>query len=188
VVGESKLMPVVSLREYARHRQISHTAVQKAIRQGRIRTTPEGQIDVEQADSDWDRNSSPSAKPAKTVPQEQMRTEPPRGPSYAQSRAVRELYMARLAKLEYEERSGKLVSAEEVVEAAFNRGRVTRDRMLTIPDRISCLLAAESDERKIYDMLTAEIRDALIELTTPERYEVLERRLGMNDNGSSSES
>jgi len=58
---------------------------------------------------------------------------PVSGPSYAQSRAIREAYLARLAKIEYEERLGKLISRDEVQVAAFNKFRMFRDGMLNIP-------------------------------------------------------
>lgn len=39
-------------------------------------------------------------------------------PDYQTSRAIREAYAARLAKLEFEERTGKLISSDEVKVAA----------------------------------------------------------------------
>jgi len=63
--------------------------------------------------------SHQAAAPERTAPG------PHPGPSYAQSRAVRELYLARLVKLDYEERTGKLVDAAEVAKAAFDDSCVT---------------------------------------------------------------
>src|SRR5689334_13581977 len=112
-------MALVSIRKYAEHRGVSHTAVQKAVKQGRIATI-NGQIDVEQADREWRRNTNPSAKV--TEPAGNTET-PSAGVTYAQSRAVRESYLARLAKIEFENRSGKLVSRDEVAIAAFTKAR-----------------------------------------------------------------
>lgn len=55
------------------------------------------------------------------------------GPSLAQSKAIREAYMARLAKLEYEEKSGKLVSADEVKAQWFKLITAAKTRILGIP-------------------------------------------------------
>ena len=60
----------VSIREYARQRGVSDTAVRKALKQGRITAEPDGTIDVDRADREW---SSNTAKPqtkqaAKTKP------------------------------------------------------------------------------------------------------------------------
>jgi len=76
---------------------------------------------------------------------------------------VRENYLARLAKIEFEERSGKLVSRDEVQVAAFNKFRTFRDGMLNIPDRVAAVLAAESDPARVHEILATEIRKALLE-------------------------
>jgi hypothetical protein len=86
-------------------------------------------------------------------------------PDYARARAVRETYLAKLAKIEFEERSGNLVSKHEVEVAAFNRFRTFRDGMLNIADRLSAVLAAEVDSASVHEILTTEIRKALEECT-----------------------
>ena len=155
-------MPV-SIRKYAQHRNVSHTAVQKAIRQGRIRLTPEGQIDIEQADRDWYRNTTPS--PERTPGRPRVLAERPAGPSFAQSRAVRELYMARLAKLDYEVRCGKLLDAREVENTVATIVRIARDRLLALPYRIAETVAAETNPAEVHSILNREIRAALTELS-----------------------
>lgn len=84
--------------------------------------------------------------------------------TYAQARAAREMYQARLARLEYEQKIGKLVSADEVKAEAFAAARRTRDAMLNISSRIANQLAAERDPAKISARLDDEIRRALREL------------------------
>jgi hypothetical protein len=162
-------MPLVSLRQYAKHRGVSHTAVEKAVKQGRIRTTPDGKIDVEEADRDWHRNSSPVNAPKQDRRSAQENDGAAHGPTYAQSRAVRELYLARLAKIEFEERAAKLVSRDEVTVAAFTKARTVRDNLLNISDRLAATLAAESDPSCVHQILTDEIRKALIELSRHNR-------------------
>ena len=169
-------MAIVSLRGYARHRSVSLRAVQKAIQSGRIRTTADGKIDTEQADAAWGRNTGPKARDTIAFPSPPPRSaaqpppEPPRadlgaagGLDYARARAVRENYLARLAKIEYEERLGKLISRDEVQVAAFNKFRQFRDHMLNIPDRLAAILAAETESAKCYEILATEIRKALNE-------------------------
>ena len=74
----------------------------------------------------------------------------PSGPTYSQSRAVRELYLARIAKIEFEERSAKLINRDEVTAAAFTKARTIRDNLLNIPDRLAAMLAAESDASMVH--------------------------------------
>ena len=80
---------------------------------------------------------------------------------YTKARAVREHYQARLAKIEYEERVGKLVSRDEIQVAAFNKFRQFRDQLLNIPERVTAMLAAESEPAKVHAILSEEIRRAL---------------------------
>lgn len=54
-------------------------------------------------------------------------------PTYAQSRAVREAYAARLSKLEYEERIGKLINADEVKFAWYKHITAAKTRIMGIP-------------------------------------------------------
>lgn len=172
----------LSIRAYAQHRGVSHTAVGKAIKAGRIPQEPDGTIDPAKADAAWNRNTLPSqnlnatAKSVETrvattpkVSTSQVSTplETTRAaaPDYQTSRAIREAYAARLAKLEYEERTGKLISAEDVSVRTFNLARRMRDRMLTLPRRLSAAFAAEQDARTIEQRLEDEIRQALEELS-----------------------
>lgn len=182
----------LSIRAYAQHRGVSHTAVGKAIKAGRIPQEPDGTIDPAKADAAWERNTLPSqnlnatAKPVETrvattpkvstrevstsqvsTPKVSTPLETTRAaaPDYQTSRAIREAYAARLAKLEYEERTGKLISAEDVSVRTFNLARRMRDRMLNLPRRLSAVFAAEQDARTIEQRMEDEIRQALEELS-----------------------
>ena len=48
----------ISIRAYARHRGVTDTAVHKAIRSGRVTPEADGTIDADQADAQWERNTS----------------------------------------------------------------------------------------------------------------------------------
>jgi hypothetical protein len=77
--------------------------------------------------------------------------------------------MARLAKIEFEARTAKLVSSDEVSVASFNRFRQFRDGMLNIPDRLAAVLAAEKNPRQVHELLATEIRKALTEFSDANR-------------------
>jgi hypothetical protein len=173
----------MSLRAYARHRGVSLRAVQKALQSGRISTREDGRLDADVADVNWARNTAPRpqppSKPTESKPpaphqnvhhhSDTPRREPTEplkvesGLEYSKARAVRETYLARLTKIDFEERTAKLVSSDEVQVAAFNRFRQFRDGMLNIPDRLAAVLAAESQPRRVHELLTTEIRKALLE-------------------------
>ena len=206
----------LSIRGYARHRGVSHTAVRKALSTGRIHADAKGTIDPSLADEEWasstnlskPRNSvigdpQPAAPRPRPQPQsshrapERVRYAPepahpePGSPnasggagrlvgSYADSRAARELFLARLAKLEFEERSGKLVDADKVRAQTFALGRRLRDAILAMPDRLAPVLVGQSEPAVIHRLLTEDIVACLGELSSapairqPERGERVE--------------
>lgn len=178
----------LSIRAYAQHRGVSHTAVAKAIKAGRISVDPDGKIDPTKADAQWARNTLPSQNPTTRAgnPPSKVATPPvstpvssrevatplePRAtaPDYQTSRAIREAYAARLAKLEYEERTGKLINADEVTVKHFNLARVLRDRLQQIPRKVApnivAAVVAQPDQRVVEDLLMDAIREALEELS-----------------------
>lgn len=114
-----------------------------------------------------ERVPAPAVPPAPPPPplEQPARDEPPasgrNAPTYAESRAIREAYQARLARLDYEERSGKLVNADQVKADAFKAGRTVRDALLNISGRIAHQLASETDPARISARIDAEIREAL---------------------------
>lgn len=82
-------------------------------------------------------------------------------PKFIESQARREMFKANLTELEYLEQVGKLIPAEQVDREWFELARLVRDTMLNIPARIADQLAHETDQRKVQDMLEAEIYQAL---------------------------
>ena len=53
----------ISLREYARRRGVSHVAVMKAIKVGRITPEPDGSLDPAKVDAQWDDRTDPARRP-----------------------------------------------------------------------------------------------------------------------------
>lgn len=150
-------MPLVSLRAYARHRGVSLHAVQKAIRSHRIQVV-DGGIDVVQADADWALNTGLRRPPASqglsrraplaySVPQ---RVDRPRPQDVEHGAVLLDRYLADLARVEYHERTRRLINRNEV-EAA----------MLMIARRAAHVLANESDPANIEAILACQIRTAL---------------------------
>lgn len=167
-------MKLLSMRQYAKHRGVSAEAVSKAVKKGRItcKRDEKGRalIDPEVADREWEANSDPSKfrssgednrapRPAETPPAEESQ-----GPSVHKSAAILKAYQARLAKLEFDERSGKLLPAEQVERDWFKAGRTTRDAVLSIPARVAAEFAGETDAFTIQTRLENELRQALTHL------------------------
>lgn len=79
------------------------------------------------------------------------------GPSLAQSRAIREAYLARQAKLDYEKSVGKVIDADQVKVQAFKSARAARDALLTLPDRLAPILASCTDVQEVHRLLLEDI-------------------------------
>lgn len=79
---------------------------------------------------------------------------------YEAARTEKEIYRAKMAKLNYEKMDGTLIEAQAVKDLMFSTARLTRDSILNIPGRLSALLANQPRE-KVNEMLTKELRQAL---------------------------
>lgn len=165
-------------------RGVSGEAVRKAIASGRLVRSvvydEKGRpsIDPDLAEQEWSDQTHPShggkrgaASVKKSLtddpvtdaaPPDEPRTTPAAAAAtFAQSRAIKEAYLARLAKLEFEEKSAALVKADAVKNEAFKVARLVRDALLNIPDRVSADLAADADAFTVHRKISLEIRKAL---------------------------
>lgn len=186
----------VSLREFGREIGVSGEAVRKAIKSGRIPAEALGTNpnngrpeirDVALARRSWGDNTNaakahqaaqpradkrPAGAPAPTV----AAIDTPAGPAnsgasaanYAKARAVRETFAAKLAQLEFEERSGSLIPVEQVKLSQHSQGMRVREAVLNIPDRIAAALSAalgkDIDPHTVHVTMESELRTILQEL------------------------
>ncbi len=161
--------------QYARRRGVSRPAVSKAIRRCGIPLT-NGRLDPVVADHLWERRTDPvqsaralgqqrSSSPAKVADADQPAGEG-RGQTdgYCDSKARRDRAEAQLAELELGERIGELVQKVGVARETFGVFRALRERILTVPDRIAPILAAESDGAKVHTLLAEELKSTLREV------------------------
>lgn len=194
---------LLGIRAYARERGVNHSAVQKAIRLGRLRRSlskdAKGrvQIDPAIADEEWRENTdraqqrggaagrgteaAPQANDFEAAPGENVPPvaragvssapflpsagehlgAPTGAPSYSQSRAVREAFLAKTARVRYEMLVGSVVRADEVRDQAFKTYRIVRDALLGLPSRIAPELAATDSPFEVHRILTRELTAAL---------------------------
>lgn len=80
---------------------------------------------------------------------------------YAEHQAKREYYKAELSRLEFEERIGKLIEADKVAAEWFRIAKLVHDAVMNVPPRVAGVIASESDERKVHDLLEKELRQSL---------------------------
>lgn len=163
----------MNLLQYAKDRSVEYTQLSKWAGQGRFNSDAlrkEGRKWIVADAQELDRQVAAAKAPdrggrggAPAIDQAlvQQQNQAAAIPSFAQSRAIREAYAARLTRLEYDQRSGKLVDKTELKMKLAKLHMAVRDALRTIPDRVAPIVAAETDQAKIHAMLLKEIGQAL---------------------------
>ena len=182
----------LSIRAYARHRGVTDTAVHKAIRSGRINALSDGTIDPDQADAQWERNtSSPKTgtqRPAVKVKVPEVDGEGggdrvgagaatntgsggggaggAGGTSLLQARTVNEVVKAQTNKVRLARLKGELIDRPQAIAHVFKLARSERDAWLNWPARVSAQMAAklELDAHTMHVALESAVREHLQEL------------------------
>lgn len=67
---------------------------------------------------------------------------------------------AGLAELAHGELNGELLRRSVVRRQDFQLGRILRNNLESIPDRVAAIVAAESSADKVHDLISSEIRDS----------------------------
>lgn len=94
--------------------------------------------------------TKPAAAETKAPPAERQTSK------YHDARAQREQAEAQMAELELRRQLGALVEVEEVLRAIADTHTAARTEILALPDRLATLVAAETDPRKVYDLVATE--------------------------------
>ena len=155
---------LMSKVEYARHRGVSPSYITKLLQNG-ILVMRGKKVDVRATDKVLDDKplppiEEPEPGPVRAAPSRQAFGEAQPGQqrtSYAEARTIKMVFDAKLARLQFETKQGKLIEAETVRLRISEHVRALRDGLLGLPDRLSSTLAAESDPRKVHVLLKTEI-------------------------------
>jgi hypothetical protein len=179
----------ISIREYARRRGVSDTAVRKAINSGKIERgrvfNDKGAPEILEsiANEEW-AQYAPVVKPAKATTVTPIQSAKPAAPNptppapvvpheapkpqagtIAAARLVKEQLNAKLLEIELKEKLGKLVDKDKVYAALFSAGKELRVNLQTIPDRhIDDILAAPS-RNEAHTILYNAIAEVLEQIT-----------------------
>lgn len=156
----------ISVNEFAKRKGVRVKAVQDGVANGRVKVTKQKtgkpKINWDTESRAWEENRDESkAYNSGNLKSTGDSAPAPSENSFAKAKAVRETLTAKILQLDYEEKTGKLVNADEVKVVWFNLARTIRDTLLNIPERISAELAAESDEFKVHKALQNEIYKVL---------------------------
>jgi hypothetical protein len=175
----------LSIRAYARRRGVSHVAVLRAVKQGRVPVEADGTIDPAKADVSWQRStdpgrakSKPSTSPEKLRPvgqaalgsvRETLKEQGlPAGGNvtFVQARTAHEIAKAHLARLRLQRMKGELVDRARATALVFRLAREERDSWLNWPARVAALIAAELgvEAHAVQKLIETHVRGHLAEL------------------------
>ena len=182
----------VSLREYARRRGVSHVAVMKAIRAGRLTPEPDGTLDPAKADAQWDARTDPARRPeppedepaqadetrrasdpdkpgdvaAAARPAATVEPAPQGAATFTQARTAHEIAKAQRARIQVQRLREEVVDRAHATSEVFRLARRERDAWVNWPARVAALMAAELgvEPHAMQKVLEAHVRDHLNEL------------------------
>jgi hypothetical protein len=175
----------LSIRAYARRRGVSHVAVLRAIKQGRVAVELDGTIDPARADASWQRSTDPGRTKTKSrASAEKLRPVGeaalgsvretlkeqglPAGGNvtFVQARTAHEIAKAHLTRLRLQRMKGELVDRARATALVFRLAREERDSWLNWPARVAALIAAElgAEAHAVQKLMEAHVRSHLSEL------------------------
>jgi hypothetical protein len=158
--------------DLARELGITRQAVSKAEKAGRISRAANGDFDLDAARIQYRLHTDPEQQ-LRSLQQERST---PAGvavlerPSYefegdakalVAAKARREQAEAQIAELELAEKRGEIIANADHKRVVFALCRSICDALMPLADRITPLVAAESEPAKVHAVITAEIRQVL---------------------------
>lgn len=158
-------MPLITQKEWSRRQGFSKQYANTLVRDKIIPLT-NGLIDEEKANAILASIRNPNQPLRRTQltgsPQQRDDDLPT---LLLKTRIKNEIERGKILETRAKSEIGQLVSIESVKNAMFAKGRIIRDGILNIPDRVSALLATINDASQIHEILTKELRDVLEEIS-----------------------
>lgn len=162
-MGTETTPRLMTKAEFAKHRGVSKPYITKLAKNG-VLVMRGGKVDVRATDLVLDDRpvDDVDASPAQVAPA----TPQPRpageslaqaGASFGQARTIEMVFRAKLRRLEFETKQGRLIEAEAVRKTIIDAARALRDGILGLPDRLATVLAAETDAKKVHVTLKTEL-------------------------------
>ncbi|MDQ1275062.1 MAG: hypothetical protein QG610_635 [Euryarchaeota archaeon] len=160
--------------EFAKHLGVSKQYVSKLIKEGKLHTEKNGQIDPLKAEKELSRNIGPVRVkiPAQAEPLPngikaggEIDLDKP-DISFIEARTAHEIVKTKLAQLELDLKEGQLLWKDDVEKLSFETGRYVRDAILNLPNRVCPGLPCPEDIRfKVEHALKTEIHIFLSQLS-----------------------
>jgi hypothetical protein len=174
----------MTVKQYSDHRKVERQTVYKHIRNGKLSKSVyklDGKIKIDPvlADQELSENLDQVYHPRPEPRRTRSKKKPPTKPemeqviraaglenlSLSEAQRLQANYKASLLKLELDQKSGLLVEKDKVRAEAFEAGRIVRDGILNIPDRLSAELASCTDVHAVSQKLMDAFNEVLGDLS-----------------------
>lgn len=156
---------LMSQAEYARHRGKSRQYISRLAKAG-VLVMRGGKVDAAASDAVLDDRPEPVSERVVAAAAEGA----PSGTTFAQAKTADMVFKAKLRKMEYDVRMGKLVEAELVKQRWSTIYRLIVDRILAWPNRLAPEVAALTDERQVREAILREARTLVNDLRADVQY------------------
>lgn len=143
----------VSQAEFARQIGVARSYVTALKSAGRLVLDSQGKVLVEESKASIARSNGAPERAAVVEP------------VFSEARDKKEHYAAELARMDYEERCGKLMKASDVISVISSALVSLRTQLESFPDLMAPQLASINDEQRIRAMLADSIEALLAELS-----------------------
>lgn len=164
---------LVSRAEYAKRRGVAPRTIGKYVQRGII-PLHGNKIDPEEATLCLERHLVvPFGVDRKTVgtrsPGDKAKNNTQlygsKATSFVNARTREKEIKVQMLELDLKLKTGEMVMVKDVELAAFTMARKIRDRMLNIPDRVAAIVAAETDEVEVRNIILFQIENELSDLS-----------------------
>ena len=175
---------LISIREFARRKGVSDTAIHKHIKAGHlkecIRQLSNGRpaLVADIAEREWTEfgagtHSAHFTKSKRSnghIVAQSGGSLPQSDGTMLAAKKAKEVYAAKLAQLNYERAAGMMVSKEKVYKAFYAVGAELKQAIEKIPDRIIDDILSATDRHEAHAILYAALNEALEKLSNFENY------------------
>ena len=151
--------------EYARHRGKSRQYISRLAKAG-VLVLRGGKVDVDASDAVLDDRPEPVSERVAAAQADVA----PAGTTFAQAKTADMVFKAKLRKMEFDLRTGKLVEAEIVKQRWSTILRLIVDRILAWPNRLAPEVAALTEERQVREAILREARALINDLRSEVQY------------------
>lgn len=163
----------LSQRAYAAHRGVSLRAVQRALEDGRITALPDGSIDAEKADADWESNTDATKRPKSASGR------------LTEVRTAKEYTTTRLLDLKLKQATAELVPLNEVKILFRATSSNIFNAFMNLGNAVAPRLVGQRDITRITNTINEEVRRMIKEYANDAEQEITSRFqsvLGLGDN------